>query len=201
MENPENPKMFFWQEMEVWFLFSWNEKSRMFCGNAKKCGKITGVDRGYKELRSQLLHDSITLFLWHILGAPTRWHIWDFWKLTFLLGGSVWVRLGPKKFERSHVLKFFTHKRREPTYHKSFRPKKKCGILTSETKTPNTMDGSNREVGISHLLPQGRSNSREIAGNFTIQKRTNQLDSPEKLTVCLWKMMVGRGSFPGKSPF
>jgi len=72
MENPENPKMFFWQEMEVWFLFSWNEKSRMFCGNAKKCGKITGVDRGYKELRSQLLHDSITLFLWHILGAPTR---------------------------------------------------------------------------------------------------------------------------------
>jgi len=39
--------------------------------------------------------------------------------------------------------------------------------------------------------------SRRVAGNFTIQKRTNQLDSPEKLTVCPlkndgWKRILSR---------
>ena len=132
---------------------------RCFVG---RCGKITGIDWGYKELRSQLLHDGITLFLWHILGAQPddifrisrNWHV--FW----------WeVRLW------SVFQKFFIQKRREEKPSANHLGRK---MRNSTSKTPNTMDGSNREVGISHLLPQGKS-TREVDGNFTIQKKKSTL--------------------------
>ena len=58
MENPEKKVQ---GKKSKGFLFGGHrdQKKRRFLG------KITGL-----ELRSQLLHDSITLFLWHILGAP-----------------------------------------------------------------------------------------------------------------------------------